>query len=123
MKPFIVLAMLLCTLVSVGQTDYKKQLDSLITVHKVCTIESSIRNHRVKLDQLKRQKVKLKTQLSEIQSFQIGRTEAEKIEQLEEVNQLIENNSVLLTKASVQLTSLINDLLLANEEVKNLQNP
>lgn len=123
MKPLIVLAIVLSSFVSVAQTDYKKQLDSLTTVHKVCTIESSIRNHRVKLDQLKKQKEKLKAQLSDIQSFKIGRLDAEKEEQLVEINQLIEAHNSSLTDATVELTSLINDLVIANEEVKNLQNP
>ncbi len=113
---------MLCSIRSVAQIDYKRQLDSLTTVHKICTIESSIRNHRVKLDQLKKENKNLNTQLVEIQSFQLGRTDAEKEEQLLEINVLIEANATALTNAKVQLTTLINDLLIANEVVKDLQN-
>ncbi|OBX26459.1 hypothetical protein LX77_00987 [Gelidibacter algens] len=122
MKPYIVLILMLCSIRSVAQIDYKRQLDSLTTVHKICTIESSIRNHRVKLDQLKKENKNLNTQLVEIQSFQLGRTDAEKEEQLLEINVLIEANATALTNAKVQLTTLINDLLIANEVVKDLQN-
>jgi glycerophosphoryl diester phosphodiesterase len=76
----------------------------------------------VKLDQLKKENKNLNTQLVEIQSFQLGRTDAEKEEQLLEINVLIEANATALTNAKVQLTTLINDLLIANEVVKDLQN-
>lgn len=107
---------------SIAQIDYKKKLDSLTTVHNVCIIESSIRNHRIKMDQLKKQKQTLETQLSEIQSFKLGRTEEEKEEQLAEINKQIEANAEAYTNATVHLTTLINNLVLANEEVKELQN-
>ncbi|WP_299391048.1 hypothetical protein [uncultured Gelidibacter sp.] len=121
MKPYTVLILMLFSIGSVAQVDYKRQLDSLTTVHKVCTIENTIRNHRVKLDQLKKEKRRLNTQLTEIQSFKLGRTDAEKEEQLLEINKLIEANAVALTNATVHLTSLINDLVIANDDVKQLQ--
>lgn len=123
MKPFIFFALFISFSCANAQTDYKRQFDSLSTVHKVCTIESSLRNHRVKLEHLKKEKEKLKVQFSDIQSFKIGRSDAEKELQLEEIKALIESNNTALTEASVELTSLINDLLLANEEVKKLQGP
>ena len=107
---------------SIAQIDYTKKLDSLTTVHNVCIIESSIRNHRIKMDQLKKQKQTLETQLSEVQSFKLGRTEEEKEEQLAEINKQIEANAEAYTSATVHLTTLINNLVLANEEVKELQN-
>lgn len=122
MKPYIVLILMSCSIGSVAQIDYKRQLDSLTIVHKVCTIESTIRNHRVKLDQLKKERKNLNTKLVEIQSFQLGRTDAEKEEQLLDINVLIEANATALTNATVQLTTLINDLVIANEDVKDLQN-
>lgn len=122
MKAFIVLILLFFSITSVAQIDYKKQLDSLMIVHKVCTIESSIRKQRVKLDNLKKQKQSLNAQLAEIQSFKLGRTDAEKEAQLTEINQQIEANTTALTAAGVQLTTLINELVLANEDVKALQN-
>ncbi len=122
MKPFIVLILMSYSIGSVAQIDYKRQLDSLTTVHKVCTIESTIRNHRVKLDQLKKERKNLNTKFVEIQSFQLGRTDAEKEEQLLDINVLIEANATALTNATVQLTTLINDLVIANEDVKDLQN-
>ncbi|MBJ7882838.1 hypothetical protein [Gelidibacter salicanalis] len=122
MKPYTILMLMLFSIGSVAQVDYKRQLDSLTTVHKVCTIESTIRNHRVKLDQLKKEKKRLETQLTEVESFKLGRTDAEKEQQLLEVNALLEANAVALTKATVHLTSLINDLVIANEDVKDLQN-
>lgn len=123
MKAFTVVILLFFSLTSIAQIDYKRQLDSLTIVHKVCTIESIIRNHRVKLDQLKKQKQNLNSQLAEIQSFKLGRTEAEKETQLTDIHLLIEKNAAALTVATVHLTSLINDLVLANEDVKALQYP
>jgi len=122
MKPYIVWSLLMTSLVTFSQTDYKKQLDSLTTVHKVCLIESTIRNHKVKLDQLKKQKEKLNVQLEDVQSFKLGRTDEEKEAQVNEVQILIDANAISLTDATVQLTTLINDLVLANEDVKKLQN-
>lgn len=123
MKPYVVLILMLFSIGSVvAQIDYKRQLDSLTTVHKVCTIESAIRNHRVKLDQLKKEKKRLDTQLTEIESFKLGRTDIEKDQQLLEINTFLEANAIALTKATVHLTSLINDLVMANEDVKDLQN-
>ncbi|WP_027126824.1 hypothetical protein [Gelidibacter mesophilus] len=121
MKTYIVLILVLFSLKSVAQIDYKRQLDSLTTVHKVCVIENSIRNHRIKLDHLKKQKQSLNAQLQEIQGFKLGRTDAEKEEQLAEINPLIEANATTLTAAGVQLTTLINELVMANEDVKDLQ--
>lgn len=122
MKPYLVLILMFFSIGSIAQIDYKRQLDSLTTVHKVCTIENSIRNHKVKLDQLKKQKQSLNKQLADIEGFKLGRTDVEKEEQLSEVNAQLEANAVALTNATVQLTTLINDLVLANEEVKDLQN-
>lgn len=122
MKPYIVLILMSFSVGSVAQIDYKRQLDSLTTVHKVCTIESSIRNHRVKLDQLKKQKQSLNTQLLEIQGFKLGRTDEEKDEQLSEITLLLEANTLALTNATVHLTTLINEMVMANEDVKDLQN-
>lgn len=122
MKSYIVLILLFFSIGSVAQTDYKRQLDSLTTVHKVCVIESNIRNHRVKMDQLKKQKQSLKTQLSDIQSFKLRRTDTEKEEQLAAINELIEANAIAHTNATVYLTTLINELVLANEDIKELQN-
>lgn len=122
MKAYIVLILLFYSITSVAQIDYKRQLDSLTIVHKVCTIENSIRNQRVKLDHLKKQKQNLSAQLAEVQSFKLGRTDAEKEAQLTEINLLIEANATALTAAGVQLTTLINELVLANEDVKDLQN-
>lgn len=121
MKAYIVVILLFLSMTSVAQIDYKKQLDSIITVHKVCTIESSLRNHRIKLEQLKKQKQNLNAQLLDIQSFKLGRTDAEKEEQLAEITPLIETNAASLVDAKVQLTTLINELVLANEDVKDLQ--
>ena len=124
MKPIIVLILLFFSISSIAQTefDYKRQYDSLTIVHKVCILENSLRNHRVKMDQLKKQKQNLKLQLSDIESFKLGRTDAEKEEQLAEINELIEANSITYTSAAVQLTTLINDLVMAHEDVKELQN-
>lgn len=122
MKAYIVLILLFFSISSVAQIDYKRQLDSLTIVHKVCIIENSIRNQRVKLDQLKKQKHSLNSQLSDLQSFKIGRTDVEKETQLSEINLLIETNATALTAAGVQLTTLINELVLANEDVKAFQN-
>lgn len=121
MKTYIVLILVLFSLKSVAQIDYKRKLDSLTTIHKVCVIENSIRNHRIKLDHLKKQKQSLNAQLQEIQGFKLGRTDAEKEEQLAEINPLIEANATALTAAGVQLTTLINELVMANEDVKDLQ--
>lgn len=123
MKPCIVVLFLMSSLISVGQEDidYKKKFDSLTVVHKVCILENSLRNHRIKMEALKKQKQSLKNQLTEIQSFKLRRTEEEKEEQLTEVNALIEANAAAYTKAAVQLTTIINDLVLANEDVKELQ--
>lgn len=121
MKAFIVLILSFFSMTTVAQVDYKRQLDSLTIIHKVCTIESSIRNQRVKVDHLKKQKQSLNTQLSEIQSFKLGRTDIEKETQLSDINLLIQSNDSTLTAAKVQLTTLINNLVLANEDVKDLQ--
>lgn len=121
MKPYIVLIVMVYSLGSVAQIDYKMQLDSLTTVHKVCTIESTLRNHRLKLDQLKKQKQSLNAQLTDIESFKLGRTDTEKEEQLVEINETIEANATALTNATVQLTTIINNLVMANEDVKDLQ--
>lgn len=122
MKSYIVLILLFFSIESVAQIDYKRQLDSLTIVHKVCIIESNIRNHRVKMVQLKKQKQSLNTQLAEIQSFKIRRTEVEKEEQLTVINELIEANAIAYTNATVYLTTLINELVMANEDVKDLKN-
>ncbi|HXJ98063.1 MAG TPA: hypothetical protein VNJ50_04395 [Gelidibacter sp.] len=122
MRLYILLIVLLFSIELTAQTDYKKQLDSLLTVHKVCVIENDIRNHRVKMDQLKKQRQGLNAKLAEIQSFKFFRSDAEKEEQLNEINKQIETNGIANTTATVFLTSLINDLVLANEEVKKLQN-
>lgn len=122
MKLIFILMFSFISVSSIAQIDYKKKLDSLTTVHNVCIIESSIRNHRIKMDQLKKQKQTLETQLSEVQSFKLGRTEEEKEEQLAEINKQIEANAEAYTNATVHLTTLINNLVLANEEVKELQN-
>lgn len=122
MRRYIVLIALFFSTVLVAQTDYKKQLDSLIIVHKVCGIESNLRNHRVKMNQLKKQQESLNTQLSEIQSFKLRRTDAEKEAQLTTVNDQIEANAIAITDGTVKLTTLINELVLANEDVKELQN-
>lgn len=121
MKAYVVVILMFFALTSVAQIDYKRQLDSLTIVHRVCTIESSIRNHRVKLDQLKKQKQNLNSQLAEIQSFKLGRTDEEKEVQLAKVQILIEENATALTAATVRLTTLINELVLANEDVKALR--
>lgn len=121
MKAPIVVLLLVFSVTTVAQNDYKKQLDSLIIVHKVCTIESSIRNQRVKLDHLKKQQLSLDAQLSDVQSFKLGRSDSEKETQLSNINLLIETNAVELKAAKVELTSLINELVLANEDVKDLQ--
>ena len=122
MKPYIFLIVLLFSIELVAQTDYKRQLDSLTTVHKVCVIESNIRNHRVKMDQLKKQKQSLNTQLSDIQSFKLRRSDSEKEEQLVAINELIEANAIAHISSKVYLTTLINELVLANEDVKELKN-
>ncbi len=122
MKPFIFLITLFFSISIVAQTDYKRQFDSLTTVHKVCIIENAIRNHRVKLDQLRKQKQSLNNRLADIQSFKIRRSDVEKEEQLTSINEQIETNAIANTNATVHLTTLINDLVLANEDVKKLQN-
>lgn len=122
MKPFILLIAVFFSMELVAQTDYKRQFDSLTTVHKVCIIESNIRNHRVKMVQLKKEKQSLNTQLSEIQGFKLRRTDLEKEEQLAAINKRIESNAVAHTNATVYLTTLINELVMANEDVKELQN-
>lgn len=113
--------LLFVSIPSVAQVDYKRQLDSLMIVHKVCTLENQIRNQRVKLDQIKKKKQSLNLQLQDIQSFRLGRTDSEKEIQLSEINLLIETNSSELTAAGVQLTTLINELVLANDDVKALK--
>lgn len=123
MKTYLFIAFsLFFSLTSVAQIDYKRQLDSLTIIHKVCTLESQIRNHRVKLDHLKKQKQSLNAQLSEVQGFKLGRVDSEKEAQLSDINRLIEANATELTAAGIQLTTLINELVLANEDVKALQN-
>lgn len=122
MKPYILLIALFFSIELVAQTDYKRQFDSLTTVHKVCLIENTIRNHRVKLDQLRKQRQNLNAKLADIQSFKIRRTEVEKEEQLAVINEQIEANAIANTNATVYLTTLINDLVLASEDVKKLQN-
>lgn len=122
MKPFILLITLLFSVELAAQIDYKRQLDSMITVHKVCVIENTLRKHRLKVDQIKKQKQSLNTQLSDIQSFKIRRTDIEKEEQLAVINELIESNTIDHTNAKVQLTTLINELVMANEDVKDLRN-
>lgn len=121
MKKAIIVILLFVSIPSVAQVDYKRQLDSLIIVHKVCTLENQIRNQRVKLDQIKKKKQSLNLQLQDIQSFKLGRTDSEKEIQLSEINLLIETNSSELTAAGVQLTTLINELVLANDDVKALK--
>lgn len=121
MKKAIIVILLFVSIPSVAQVDYKRQLDSLIIVHKVCTLENQIRNQRVKLDQIKKKKQSLNLQLQDIQSFRLGRTDSEKEIQLSEINLLIETNSSELTAAGVQLTTLINELVLANDDVKALK--
>ncbi len=122
MKPYILVITLLFSIELVAQIDYKRKLDSLTTVHKVCTIENTIRNHRVKLDQLRKQRNNLNAKLVDIQSFKLRRTDVEKEEQLIAINDQIEGNAIANTNATVHLTTLINDLLLANEDVKMLKN-
>lgn len=122
MKTYIVLILFCFSIGSVAQTDYKRQLDSLTTVHKVCVIESNIRNHRIKMVQLKKQKQSLNTQLVDIQSFKLRRTDIEREDQLAAINDLIEANAIAHKNAAVYLTSLINDLVTANEDIKELQN-
>ena len=122
MKSHLVLVLLFISVGSVAQTDYKRKLDSLTTVHKVCVLESNIRNHRLKMVQLKKQKQILDTQLVDIQSFKLRRTETEKEEQLSVINELIEANATAHINARVYLTTLINDLVMANDDVKELQN-
>ncbi|MEO8934467.1 MAG: hypothetical protein ABI295_09165 [Xanthomarina sp.] len=122
MKPFILIIAVFFSIELVAQTDYKRQLDSLTTVHKVCVIESNIRNHRIKMVQLKKQKQALNKQLSEIQSFKLRRTDVEKDDQLAVINELIEANAIANTNATVYLTTLINELVMANEDVKELKN-
>lgn len=122
MRLYILLIVLLFSIKLTAQADYKKQLDSLMTVHKVCVIENSIRNHRVKMEQLKKQRQGLNAKLAEIQSFKFLRSEIEKEEQLTKISEQIEVNAIANTTANVFLTSLINDLVLANEEVKKLKN-
>ena len=121
MKKAIIVMLLFVSIPSVAQVDYKRQLDSLMIVHKVCTLENQIRNQRVKLDQIKKKKQSLNLQLQDIQSFRLGRTDSEKEIQLSEINLLIETNSSELTAAGVQLTTLINELVLANDDVKALK--
>ena len=122
MKPYILVITLLFSIELVAQIDYKRKLDSLTIVHKVCTIENTIRNHRVKLDQLRKQRNNLNAKLVDIQSFKLRRTDVEKEEQLIAINDQIEGNAIANTNATVHLTTLINDLLLANEDVKMLKN-
>ncbi|MGC1631747.1 MAG: hypothetical protein WA749_06510 [Gelidibacter sp.] len=122
MKPYFLLITLFFSIELVAQADYKRQLDSLTIVHKVCVIENTIRNHRVKLDQLRKQRQSLNVKLADIQSFKIRRTDAEKEEQLATINEQIEANAIANTNATVYLTTLINELVLANEDVKNLRN-
>ena len=121
MKPYILLIVVFFSIELAAQTDYKRQFDSISTVHKVCLIENNLRNHRVKMDQLKKQKLSLITKLEDIQSFKLRRTDTEKEEQLAAINQQIEANAIAATTATMLLTSLINDLVLANEDVKKLQ--
>ena len=122
MRSYSLIFILFFSIQLVAQTDYKRQLDSLTIVHRVCVIESNIRNHRVKMDQLKKQKQNLNTQLLEVQSFKLRRTEIEKEEQLTKLSDLIEANTAALTQGTIYLTTLINELVIANEEVKDLQN-
>ena len=122
MKPYIFLITLFFSIKLVAQDDYKRQFDSLTTVHKVCVIENTIRNHRIKLDQIRKQKQNLNAKLAEIQSFKIRRTDVEKEEQLTAITEQIEGNAIANTNATVYLTTLINELVLANEDVKNLRN-
>ena len=122
MKPYIFLITLFFSIKLVAQDDYKRQFDSLTTVHKVCVIENTIRNHRLKLDQIRKQKQNLNAKLAEIQSFKIRRTDVEKEEQLTAITEQIEGNAIANTNATVYLTTLINELVLANEDVKNLRN-
>ncbi len=122
MKPSIFLITLFFSIKLVAQDDYKRQFDSLTTVHKVCVIENTIRNHRLKLDQIRKQKQNLNAKLAEIQSFKIRRTDVEKEEQLTAITEQIEGNAIANTNATVYLTTLINELVLANEDVKNLRN-
>ena len=122
MKPYIFLITLFFSIKLVAQDDYKRQFDSLTTVHKVCIIENTIRNHRIKLDQIRKQKQNLNAKLAEIQSFKIRRTDVEKEEQLTAITEQIEGNAIANTNATVYLTTLINELVLANEDVKNLRN-
>lgn len=120
MKPYILLITFFLSMNLVAQTDYKQKFDSISTVHKVCVIENTIRNHRIKLDQLRKQRQNLSARLADIQSFKLRRTDAEKEEQLATINEQIETNAIANTNATVYLTTLINDLVLANEDVKKL---
>lgn len=121
MKRYILWLLLIYSLNSFAQADYKKQLDSLLIVHKVCVLENTIQEHRSKMQQLKNERQELNAALAKIKKFRLFRSEVEKKEQLGAINGLIETNAIASTTATVYLTSLINELVLANEEVEALQ--
>lgn len=120
MKNLIAPIIFLLSLVSFSQENYKKQLDSLITVHKVCEIESNIKKQTIKLDSLVKLKEKYNYQLQDINSFKIGRTNLQKEKQLNEINDLIKNNNSELDETKTNLLLIANELKLAKEEVKKL---
>lgn len=122
MKPYIVLILLFFSITSVAQIDYKRQFDSLTIVHKICIIKSGIRDHRLKMDQVKKEKQNLHSQLLDIQSFKLGRTDIEKETQIVKINELIEANAIVYTAATIHLTTLINDMVGANDDLKELRN-
>lgn len=122
MKSYLLLFVLLFSIKLSAQIDYKRKFDSLTVVHKVCDIERTLHDHRAHIEELKKERQELNARLSDIQKFKPFRSEAEKEEQLEEVNELIKENAIANTNAAVHLTALINQLVAANEAVKKLQN-
>lgn len=98
----------------------KKELDSLKTVHAVCVLEDHIKTSNTYLDSLIQEKQKLQNQLSDIQSFKMGRTKLEKEKQLKEINDLINTNAKKLNEVTLTYDKLVNDLKDAKEKVKNL---
>ncbi|WP_299336659.1 hypothetical protein [uncultured Psychroserpens sp.] len=122
MKSIITLSILFLAVwtTNAQNSSIKKELDSLKTVHAVCMIEDNIKTSNGALNQLMQEKQKLLNQLSDIQSFKIGRTKLEKEKQMKEITNLIKTNNTKLNEATQTHNALIEELKVAKEKVRDL---
>ena len=120
-KPLIASLLLIFTLsVSSQETPLEKELDSLKSVHNICILKDKLKSNSKIQDSLLIEKNKLNTQLSDIESFKIGRTKLDKEKQLIEIKALIQKNDEFI-KNNIDLNkSLTEELKTAQEKVNSL---